>query len=276
MHCDDYAPLIGELIDGSAAPGAARDARAHLETCAACQALAEDLTRLRGVARTLEAPPLPAHLWPRIADALQRERELMHGREPDPAAVRRDDAAPVTVRPVENIASRRRDSSDQFPVWAWLPAAAALLLVAGGLSWVGGRLTPASGPAVAAGLTDGVDGEDEAGGSVDPEATEELQLAEAAFADAIAGLEAATRAEAPAAAAGDWLDGVADLDAAIDESREAARTAPDSLRAQERLLDALRTKMALLQDTVALMDETGVDGTGGLTPGAASDRELLQ
>lgn len=264
MHCDDYAPLIGELMDGSAGPDTAAAARAHLDTCPACRALAEDVTRLRAAARTLEAPPLPAHLWPRIADALQREE----------GATRHGHAGPAAVRAFEDGA-RKRQWNVRSAALSWLPAAAALLLVTGGLSWVGTRLAPGAGPAAVADWVDGLDGEDAA----DAEGVEELQLAEAAFADAIAGLEAAARAEAPTlepAAAGDWLDDVADLDAAIDESREATRMDPNSLQAREHLLDALRTKMVLLQDTMALMDDGRPDGAGNLTPGASPDRELLQ
>ena len=48
------------------------------------------------------------------------------------------------------------------------------------------------------------------------------------------------------------------LDRAISESREALSTEPASALAQQSLLDALDTKVALLQDTVALAsDVTG-------------------
>ncbi len=245
MDCQEHALVIGELIDGTADPEAARAARAHLQACTACQALADDLTRLRVAARTLEAPPLPAHLWPRIAAAFDAERR---------------------PRP------RQVQSGLGTTGWAWLPAAAALLLVAGSLSWVGARLTPDAGPSVAAAAPDVLQIDD-------PEAVEDLRLAEAAFTDAIAGLEAAARAATPAPdapAADEWLAGVAALDAAIDESREAVRAEPDSVLAQESLIDALRTKMVLLHDTMALMDDMRAGGPDGLAPNAGPERELHQ
>jgi hypothetical protein len=48
------------------------------------------------------------------------------------------------------------------------------------------------------------------------------------------------------------------IDRAINESREALSDEPASTLAQESLLDALDTKVALLQDTVALASE--IDG----------------
>jgi hypothetical protein len=269
MTCDDYALLIGELIDDAAEPGAARAAQApaaqaHLQTCPACRALADDLTRLRGAARTLEAPALPAHLWPRIAAALEREYRPDRERGPRLAVV--GEASPAARL-------RGPDVNPRPAVWAWLPAAAALLLVAGGLSWVSTRLAPDARPAMAA--AESADGLPDA----DTDAAEDLQIAEAAFTDAIAGLEAAARAEAPALdpqATDEWLEGVAALDAAIDESREAIRIEPASVLAQERLLDALRTKMVLLHDTVALMDDMRAGGPDGLGPDANPERELRQ
>ena len=45
------------------------------------------------------------------------------------------------------------------------------------------------------------------------------------------------------------------IDQAIDDSRQALRTDPQSQLAQENLFDAFRRKVALLQDTIALMNE---------------------
>ena len=45
------------------------------------------------------------------------------------------------------------------------------------------------------------------------------------------------------------------IDGAIDESRAALQSQPGSRAAQESLFDAFRRKVALLQDTIALMNE---------------------
>jgi hypothetical protein len=62
------------------------------------------------------------------------------------------------------------------------------------------------------------------------------------------------------------------IDRAIDESRAALAQEPASTLAQESLLEALDTKVALLQETVALASDTG----GGPEETAGTARELNQ
>ena len=62
------------------------------------------------------------------------------------------------------------------------------------------------------------------------------------------------------------------IDRAIDESRAALAQEPASTLAQESLLEALETKVALLQETVALATDTG----GGPEETAGAARELNQ
>jgi hypothetical protein len=59
------------------------------------------------------------------------------------------------------------------------------------------------------------------------------------------------------------------IDRAIDESRAALAQEPASTLAQESLLDALETKVALLQDTVALANDS--DWTPVEAAGAAKE-----
>jgi hypothetical protein len=87
---------------------------------------------------------------------------------------------------------------------------------------------------------------------------QEFKLAEEHYTKAIASLEQITKTE------GDTLDGqtaqvlqnnLAVIDNAIGQSRDALKTEPSSELAQESLFDALRSKVTLLQDTVALINE---------------------
>jgi tetratricopeptide (TPR) repeat protein len=86
----------------------------------------------------------------------------------------------------------------------------------------------------------------------------ELDLAAKHYENAIAGLEqVAAESETPLdpivmATVRENLDVI---DQAIDDSRQALRTDPQSQLAQESLFDAFRRKVALLQDTIALMNE---------------------
>jgi hypothetical protein len=129
-------------------------------------------------------------------------------------------------------------------VFAWIPiaAAAALAIVVVGATWVAWTHLPSESqqPASVA-LEQG------------PAAP-----AEAQYEEAIAGLERLASAQDAA------LDpqtravlqqNLATIDRAIDESRAALADEPASALAQDSLLDALDTKVALLQDAVALTSE---------------------
>ena len=86
----------------------------------------------------------------------------------------------------------------------------------------------------------------------------ELDLAAKHYENAIAGLErVANESDSPIdpAVMATVKDNLQIIDQAIDDSRQALRTDPQSQIAQESLFDAFRRKVALLQDTIALMNE---------------------
>jgi hypothetical protein len=84
----------------------------------------------------------------------------------------------------------------------------------------------------------------------------ELREAEQHYQNAITKLEAITSTERttldPATAA-TLQKNLAAVDQAISESRVALRAQPDSESAQQSLLDGLKTKVGLLQDTIGLI-----------------------
>lgn len=85
----------------------------------------------------------------------------------------------------------------------------------------------------------------------------DLKLAEDHYAQAIAGLEAITKpggTELDEQTADVLQANLTVIDQAIGESRAALQTEPSDL-AQESLFEALRSKVALLQETVALINE---------------------
>jgi len=86
---------------------------------------------------------------------------------------------------------------------------------------------------------------------------EELQLAEQHYEKAITGLEklANDRQVLDPQVAAALQKNLQVIDLAIDESRAALRTHPASEPAQQSLFEAFRTKVALLQDTIALINE---------------------
>ena len=141
------------------------------------------------------------------------------------------------------IAANIRPTRSHPRSWAGLAAAAALVTMLGAAAWfdLGSRIGRP----------------EESTAELARSAASELQLAEQHYDNAIKSLEqlAANRDQAldPAVAA-DIAESLRSIDRAITDSRAALKTEPDSLVAQTSLLEALRMKVALLQETVSLMN----------------------
>jgi len=136
----------------------------------------------------------------------------------------------------------RRTFGDAFSAWVPVAAAAALVLLVAGVAWFSttGRAVP---PQVA---------------STTPAVTA-VTPAEQNYEEAIAGLQQLADAQKPSIdpmTLAVLQKNLAVVDRAISESRAALMNEPASAVAQESLLDALDTKVALLQDTVALGAES--------------------
>ncbi len=239
MTCAEAARQLDDHVDGTLAP-AERDAMAaHLALCPACAGLASDLARIRTAARALGPMTPPAIVWSRIAGALPRNAK--------PAV---DSATP---------APRVRTPA------RWIGLAAAVL-VAAATAYV--ALATRSQPA-APGRPLGAGN----AGAQDSVKTieQDLQQADRLYSDAIARLEAIADADAatidPAIAAS-LRDSQTVLDRAIAESRAAVDRDPTNDAARISLFAALRRKVRLLQDTIALVGEAQ-DADAGSRAGAA-------
>ena len=128
--------------------------------------------------------------------------------------------------------------------WPQLAAAAALVVVLGTAAWFAiGTAPPEGGNGTASELV--------------RNAASELQLAEQHYANAITALEQLTvnrdSALDPSIAA-EIAQSLKSIDRAIDDSRAALKSEPGSFVAQTSLLEALRMKVELLQETVSLMN----------------------
>jgi hypothetical protein len=128
-------------------------------------------------------------------------------------------------------------------------AAMAVLVVS--LAWTAGQLTPAATDRLASNPTTGTE----------PEAVTlvaEYRQAEQDLTSTIEGLERLAADNPPALdmETADVLKAnLTVLDGAIGESRAALQKEPENDVAQQSLFDALRNKVALLQDTIALINE---------------------
>lgn len=218
MNCHTFELRIGDYIDGTLAASDAAAVEAHVAGCAPCRALLSDFAAIRSAARALE-PHLPAPaVWHRITAA--------------------------------TAAAPRWHTFLGIPLGLWRHAAATAMvaLIAVGLSTVGTRLTREHAPAAVlpARAT-----------PLAPVALMNLETEEH-YATAIASLqEVATDGR-------DLLDaqtvvvldaGMTVIDEAIDESRTALASQPQSELAQDSLLQAMRNKLTLLQSTLALINE---------------------
>jgi anti-sigma factor RsiW len=232
MTCERYEAALGDYVDGTLrASEQPRDAvalealEAHLTECASCRAVVADFRTMREATRTLERRLPPPEVWTRVAAGVgargQRRLRL-----------------PSTLRWKELLA-----------------AAAVLVLLVGGWWFTWQRLASAPAPAVTAARP-------APGPAPDPELVQDvetqLKLAEEHYVRAIAGLETIARAdgsELDAQTAGVLQANLVVIDKAIGESRAALQVEPASDVAQQSLFEALRSKVTLLQDTIALINE---------------------
>jgi anti-sigma factor RsiW len=218
---------INDYVDGSLSLSDRAAVAEHLDRCATCRALAEDLRELRRAARELAPIEPPARLWTKLEQAV-RESSTDGGR---PALT----AFPGPARPTWRSQT------------IWVTAAAAVLVLAAGLSIRMGYFAPRESIPVE---------ETEAPTAQSVEA--ELRQAEEHYQKAISGLEQIAKTEKgeldPRTA--DTLQAnLAVVDQAISESRAALRTQPNSEPAQRSLLASFKAKIGLLQETVALINE---------------------
>ncbi len=221
MNCQHYVSALNDLVDGTIDATTSTALDAHLAGCAPCRAMADDFRAIRAAALTLERHVPPARTWHRIAAAVGEAENP----EPGP-----------------RVDADRRSKRFEWLSWRPLAAAAAVLLMLSG-TWL--MLRPATQPAPAATAE-----------SSSPEF--DLQNTEADYEMAIAGLEQITNAggmELDPITAEVLKANLSVIDMAIDESRAALQTEPSSDVAQESLFAALNTKLALLQNTVALINE---------------------
>jgi hypothetical protein len=244
MYCKQYAEAIQELADGTLGPVRRAELQTHLDHCDACRALAADLRKIRDAAASLDQPAPPERVWLQVAGRLRQEGRV-----------------------IESAAPRKRPM-------ALLALAAALALTVGGSLWLLYPMRNAdSGTAVTSGSEDpGTKGSsDPAGGNADrgdavQGVAEEFAKAEQHMQAGIAKLEAVAKADQSAIdpdTAATLQKNLVIIDRAIAESRIALKAEPQSAPARDSLFEALRRKVLLLQDTVALMNEMRKGNSAG-------------
>ena len=229
MQCTRAREAIQELVDGTLTPIRVVELEQHLDACAACRALADDLQRIRDTADALDSPAPPDHVWLQIAGRLRQE-----GRVKD--------------RPASTPSGRLH------PVWLAI-AAALLMAIGASLMLLLPRLNDRAG--APSGTVASQQGNAAEPSSVQS-GVEDLRQAERLLQSGIAKLKegmGSDQASIPAETAATLDRNLAILDQAIAESSAALQQEPHNVAARNSLFDALQRKIALLHGTITLMNE---------------------
>ena len=229
MKCEDLNEALVDLVDGRLDGAEHRSVERHLEGCENCRALVEDLRSIRAAAFMLDRREPKTETWSRVQAAIAAE--------PAPKG-----------RLLDMSAARRSFRGTNWPVW--LGAAAALILATMiGLLPLMSRPEPAHDDSAEA-----ADGTEATVESV----TAEFEAAEKHYQKAIDDLQTLASkdtGELDPQVASVLQKNLTVIDQAISESREALKAQPANASAQSGLFEGLRTKVALLQQTVELINE---------------------
>ena len=223
MRCEDFTDRIAEVADGTLDAAGQRALEQHVAGCAACRALVADLKTIQAAAFTLDRLEPPGAAWEAIR-------------------------ARVAAEPTPDSRGRLIAWPHSRAAWGvWLGAAAALLVAT--LAGLYPLVTSRTPPDTVAGGTDRPD---------IASVQAEFQAAEEHYNKAIQGLEQIAKTDSgeldPQVAAV-LQKNLQVIDQAIGQSRAALKMQPASSDAQDSLFDAMRTKVAVLQQTVELINE---------------------
>ena len=225
MNCQECDNQLGDYVDGALDAAARAACETHLAACERCRAQASDFQAIRMTALALEPHELPPAVWSQIAAGVDRQSRPWW---------------------------RRIGGFGSHAVWQPAAAMAMALLLTTSLAWIGGQLSPLATPGPGTVATGA-----QAAGTVTL-ANVALDGAENDYTTAIAGLEQITRSERDALDpdTADVLDvSLTAIDSAIGESRAVLKTEPENDLAIASLFEALKRKLSLLQDAVALINE---------------------
>ena len=226
MKCEDLNEALVDLVDGRLDGAEQRDVERHLEGCANCRALVEDLRSIRAAAFMLDRREPKAETWSKVQAAIAAE----------PAPKGRLLTMPTRAN---------------WPVWLGAAAALILATVIGLLPLMNRapQVHDDRQPAAAATPDEPATVES---------VTAEFEAAEKHYQKAIDDLQTIANkdtGELDPQVAAVLQKNLGVIDQAISESRAALKSQPSSANAQSGLFDALRTKVALLQQTVELINE---------------------
>jgi anti-sigma factor RsiW len=236
MHPTDQA--VNDYVDGGLGALERAELERHLAACDECRQLVDDLREITRRAAALGPIAPPARVWTRIEEAIP-PRSFLTGRGFPPRSFLTGRGFP----PRSSRPGRARKA------WTWLAAAAVVLLC----TIVGLRLLRPGRPGGRPGGSAAADNRE-----VALTVESELLQAQEHYQKAISGLEQIASAEKGALdpqTAATLQENLAKIDDMINESRAALKAQPDSDPAGQSLLDGFKAKIALLEDTIALIND---------------------
>lgn len=236
MNCADLqTDVLVDVVDGRLDLAERGEVERHLEVCDDCRALVEDLRSIRAAALMLDRHEPGAATWSKVQATIAAE--------PPFSGQLRDISRSRGLFP-------RSVSGGGWPVWLGAAAALMLATVIGLLPLLSRAPAPHDDSAVTDAASDPL---------VTVESvTAEFAAAEKHYQKAIDDLQTIANqdtGELDPQVAAVLQKNLTVIDQAITESRAALQSQPASSNAQNGLFDALRTKVALLQQTVELINE---------------------
>jgi len=227
MHPDEL--VINDYVDGALPPGERDTVERHVAGCGECRQLVDDLRAIRRQTAALRPMDPPARIWTGIEQSLTQKK------------------GPY---PFFGVA----------PYWLAVAAMLVIATAAGTRFIMSSRQAPggAGTTAAATGRASGTPAASADSADMAKSVEDDLLQAEQHYQRAITGLEQIANADKGALdphTAATLQKNLSVIDSAISESRAALKAQPTSEPAQASLLDSFRTKIGLLEDTVALINE---------------------
>jgi hypothetical protein len=289
MACNEIRPALSELVDGLLLGDARARIESHLDGCPACRQVLADLRAVKQAARALPKMTPPETVWMNVRTAV--DAEMPAARRLSPKARTEVLAHKETSEPKTEVLGHSLSSEAEAhspkprtevlghtepaprrilrfmpairPAWQMLAAAAVLVIaVSAGLYYSVGRpapITPAPAATTATAPATTPQPAAHAGSAATVQSVEaELDAADQHYTKAIAALEQVTKEgqsslDPQTVAVLEKANTM--LDQAIRDSRAALKAQPASEVAQVSLFDALQRKVALLRDTISLINE---------------------
>jgi anti-sigma factor RsiW len=219
MTCHEYESDLDDYVDRSLNAERTAAVDAHLAVCDTCRALVADLRTLRSVAGSLERRTPPPQVWTQIAARLHADTA----------------AAPWW------------QGLNPFAGWRPLLAGAVMLALITSATWFSWReVSDVQGARVEHTAGEGL--------SVPASGLEATQALDTQIANLEGFVNASTEVLPGETKAAYQVNGAA-IEHAIGENRAALESEPTNNLAQQSLFEALKSKLALLEDMVALINE---------------------